>query len=108
MADKVWMGYVRVNGPAGIHDKVLMIHAVKRSTFVAKKIMKLADDSGTEVVGLPGCTDNKYAVRLPTSLIRYPNIGGALVAGLGREYIQPQRLVDTAAREEKEVVWMSI
>ena len=102
MADKTWMGYVRANGSAGIRNKILVIYTVECSAFVAKEIVRLADDSETEVVGFSGCTDNEYAVRLLISLIRHPNIGGVLAVGLGCEYVQPQWLADIAAKEEKE------
>ena len=108
MADKTWMGYVRANGSAGIRNKILVIYTVECSAFVAKEIVRLADDSETEVVGFSGCTDNEYAVRLLISLIRHPNIGGVLAVGLGCEYVQPQWLADIAAKEEKEAAWMFI
>ena len=82
MADKTWMGYVRANGSAGIRNKILVIYTVECSAFVAKEIVRLADDSETEVVGFSGCTDNEYAVRLLISLIRHPNIGGVLALSL--------------------------
>ena len=108
MADKTWMGYVRANGSAGIRNKILVIYTVECSAFVAKEIVRLADDSETEVVGFSGCTDNEYAVRLLISLIRHPNIGGVLAVGVGCEYVVPQWLADIERKEEKEAAWMFI
>lgn len=106
--EKTWLGYVREDGRMGIRNKILVIYTVECSSFAAKEIVRLADDSETEVVGFSGCTDNEYAVRLLISLIRHPNIGGVLAVGLGCEYVQPEWLADIAAKEGKEAAWMFI
>ncbi len=107
-AEKTWLGYARKNGSVGIRNKVLVIYTVECSSFVAKEIVRQAEDEETEVIGFSGCTDNQYAVRLLISLIRHPNVGGVLAVGLGCEYVQPDRLAGIAAKEGKEADWMSI
>lgn len=108
MTNKTWMGYVRKNGLMGIRNKILVIYTVECAAFVAKEIVRLADDSETEEVGFSGCTDNEYAVRILISLIRHPNIGAVLIVGLGCEYVQPQWLADIAEKEGKAAAWMFI
>lgn len=103
-----WMGYARKNGSIGIRNKVLVIYTVECSSFVAKEIVRLADDPETEVIGFSGCTDNEYAVRLLIALIRHPNVGAVLTVGLGCEYVQPKWLADIALSEGKEADWMFI
>lgn len=108
MTEQTWMGYVRKNGTMGIRNKILVIYTVECSSFVAKEIVRLADDSDVEVIGFSGCTDNEYAVRLLISLIRHPNVGGVLAVGLGCEYVQPEWLADIAQKEGREAAWMFI
>lgn len=103
-----WLGYARTNGTTGIRNKVLVIYTVECASFVAKEIVREIGDSETEVIGFSGCTDNEYAVRLLISLIRHPNVGAALMVGLGCEYVQPEWLADIALKEGKEAAWMSI
>ncbi|MEY8351835.1 UxaA family hydrolase [Lachnospiraceae bacterium 54-53] len=103
-----WQGYVRENGRLGIRNKILVIYTVECASFVAKEIVRRADDPETEVVGFSGCTDNEYAVRLLISLIRHPNVGAVLPVGLGCEYVQPEWLADIAKEEGKESAWMFI
>lgn len=105
---KQWLGYSRKNGSIGIRNKILVIYTVECSSYVAKEIVRLADDSETEVIGFSGCTDNEYAVRLLIALIRHPNVGAVLTVGLGCEYIQPQWLANIALQEGKEACWMFI
>lgn len=103
-----WLGYYRKNGFKGIRNKILVVYTVECASFVAKEIVRLAEDSETEVVGFSGCTDNEYAVRLMIALIRHPNVGAVLTVGLGCEYVQPQWLADIAIQEGKEAIWMFI
>lgn len=103
-----WLGYARKSGSKGVRNKILVIYTVECASFVAKEIVRLADDPETEVVGFSGCTDNEYAVRLLVSLIRHPNVGAVLTVGLGCEYVQPQWLADVAVQEEKEAFWLFI
>lgn len=103
-----WQGYARKDGRKGVRNKILVIYTVECSSFVAKEITRLAQNSEVETVGFAGCTDNEYAVRLLISLIRHPNIGGVLAVGLGCEYIQPEWLADIAREEGKVSRWMLI
>ena len=103
-----WQGYARQDGRKGIRNKVLVIYTVECSAFVAKEIVRRADNSEVEVIGFQGCTDNEYAVRLLISMIRHPNVGAVLAVGLGCEYVQPEWLADIARKEGKPADWMFI
>lgn len=103
-----WQGFLRKNGSVGIRNKVLVIYTVECSHFVAKEIARISDHADVECLGFSGCTDNEYAVRVLISLIRHPNVGGALVVGLGCEYIQPEWLAKIAADQGKQHAWMFI
>jgi len=103
-----WNAFLRKDGRKGIRNKILVIYTVECSSFVAKEIVRQANDSEVEVIGFSGCTDNEYAVRMLISMIRHPNIGGALVIGLGCEYIQPEWLANIAQQEGKAAEWFNI
>lgn len=106
--DCIWQGFHRKDGKKGIRNKVLVIYTVECASFVAKEIVRITNQSEVEVVGFSGCTDNEYAIRLLTSLIKHPNVGAVLVVGLGCEYIQPEWLSNIACEEGKETAWMFI
>lgn len=108
LADIKWNAFLRKNGSKGIRNKILVIYTVECASFVAKEIVKKIDDAEVEVIGFSGCTDNAYAVHLLISLIRHPNVGGALVVGLGCEYVQPEWLANIAAEEGKAAEWFNI
>lgn len=103
-----WNAFLRKDGRKGIRNKILVIYTVECSSFVAKEIVRQVNDSEVEVIGFSGCTDNEYAVRMLISMIRHPNIGGALVIGLGCEYIQPEWLANIAEQEGKAAEWFNI
>ncbi len=96
-----WKGYWRMEGAPGIRNKVLVIYTVECAAFVAKEIVRRANQRDIEVLGFEGCTDNAYAVRLLLALIRHPNVGAVLVVGLGCEYVQAAKLAETAERSGK-------
>lgn len=103
-----WKGYRRTDGRLGIRNKVLVVYTVACAAFVAKEIVRLADDSEVEVIGFEGCTDNAYAIRLLLALVRHPNVGGVLAVGLGCEYVQAERLAQAAQKAGRISGWMSI
>lgn len=103
-----WLGYLRQDGRKGIRNKILVMYTVECAAFVAKEIVRLAEDSEVEVVGFAGCTDNQYAVRLMGALLRHPNVGGALVVGLGCEYVQANRLAELTAISGRLSEWLLI
>ena len=101
-ADITWQGYLRRNGTKGIRNRVLVTYTVECASFVAEEIARAAEDrKNVEVIGFRGCWDNAYAVRLLISLLRHPNVGAALVVGLGCEHIQADKLAALAAQEGK-------
>jgi altronate hydrolase len=103
-----WKGYKRLDGRIGIRNKILVIYTVECSMFVANEIVRQLDDSEIECIGFKGCTDNEYAVRMISALIKHPNVGGALIIGLGCEYLQPKRFAEIASKSGKESSWFYI
>ncbi len=93
-----WEGYLRQDKSKGIRNKILVVYTVACSSYVAKEIVRQINHSDVEVIGFEGCTDNAYAIRLLTSLIVHPNVGGILAIGLGCEYTQANRLAETAQK----------
>lgn len=87
-----WQGYLRPDGRKGIRNIVLVLYTVECAKHVAHKIAYGEDQ--THVIGFPGCYDNPYAIRLMLALARHPNIGGALVVGLGCEFTRPAQLAE--------------
>ena len=102
LAGITWQGYSRRNGTKGIRNRVLVVYTVECASFVAEEIARAAEDkNNVEVIGFRGCWDNAYAVRLLISLLRHPNVGAALVVGLGCEHTQADKLAAIAAQEGK-------
>ncbi len=93
-----WEGYLRHDKSKGIRNKILVVYTVACSSYVAKEIVRRLNHLDVEVIGFEGCTDNAYAIRLLTSLIVHPNVGGILAIGLGCEYTQADRLAKTAQK----------
>ncbi len=93
-----WEGYLRQDKSKGIRNKILVIYTVACSSHVAKEIVRRLNHSDVEVIGFEGCTGNAYAVRLLTSLIVHPNVGGILAVGLGCEYTRADRLAKVAQK----------
>jgi altronate dehydratase large subunit len=87
-----WQGYLRPDGRKGIRNLILVLYTVECAKHVAHQITY--GEEQTHVIGFPGCYDNPYAIRLMLALARHPNIGGALVVGLGCEFTRPAQLAD--------------
>ncbi len=100
-ADTLWQGYLRRDGTMGIRNKVLVMYTVECASFVAEEITRTAGDRDVEVIGFRGCWDNAFAVRLLIALLRHPNVGAALIVGLGCEHIQADKLAAIAKGEGK-------
>ncbi len=108
LEDLSFEGYQRKNGRPGIRNRVLVVYTVKCAEFVARQIVERVNSCDVELVGFDGCTDNQYAINMLIALIRHPNVGAALIVGLGCEYIQPEWLSDIATNEGKLSSWMFI
>ncbi|GAB3815862.1 UxaA family hydrolase [Tessaracoccus terricola] len=103
-----WLGYQRPDGSLGIRNRVLVVYTVECAHFVADEIVRACADNDVEVVGFAGCTDNEYAIRLLGALLRHPNVGAALLVGLGCEYLQPDKLAALADETGRPTTWFRI
>jgi altronate dehydratase large subunit len=101
-----WQGYLRPDGRKGIRNLLLVVYTVECSKHVAHAIAEGEPD--VHVIGFPGCYDNQYAVRLMLALGRHPNVGAALVVGLGCEYTQPQRIAEVVAASGRPAEWFYV
>jgi altronate hydrolase len=104
--DITWQGFLRPDGRKGIRNLVLVIYTVECAKFVAHQIA--AGEDQTHVIGFPGCYDNPYAIRLMLALARHPNIGAALVVGLGCEFTRPAKLAEEIAKSGRPAEWFYI
>lgn len=101
-----WQGFLRPDGRKGIRNLVLVIYTVECAKHVAHQIAYGEDQ--THVIGFPGCYDNPYAIRLMLALARHPNVGAALVVGLGCEFTRPAKLVEEIRKSERPAEWFYI
>jgi len=104
--DMVWQGYLRPDGRKGIRNLVLVMYTVECAKHVAHQIAY--GEAQTHVIGFPGCYDNPYAIRLMLALARHPNVGAALVVGLGCEFTRPQQLAEKIAESGRPTEWFYI
>ena len=101
-----WVGYQRPDGRKGIRNVILVLYTVECAKHIAHEMARDADD--VHVIGFPGCYDNAYAVRLMLALARHPNVGAALVVGLGCEYTQPEKLCAKILESGRPAEWFYI
>ncbi len=101
-----WTGYLRADGRKGVRNTVLVVYTVECAKHVAHAIAEGEPD--VHVIGFPGCYDNQYAVRLILALARHPNVGAALIVGLGCEYTQPRRIAEVVAESGRPAEWFYI
>lgn len=106
MADYSWQGYLRPDGRKGIRNLILVMYTVECAKFVAHQIAN--GEEHTHVIGFPGCYDNPYAIRLMLALARHPNVGGALVVGLGCEFTRPAQLAEVVRESGRPAEWFYI
>ncbi len=101
-----WQGYLRPDGRKGIRNLVLVIYTVECAKHVAHQIASGEDQ--THVIGFPGCYDNPYAIRLMLALARHPNVGAALIVGLGCEFTRPTQLAEVVRASGRPAEWFYI
>ncbi len=106
MKELNWQGYLRPDGRKGIRNLVLVMYTVECAKFVAHQIA--ANEEQTHVIGFPGCYDNPYAIRLMLALARHPNVGAALVVGLGCEFTRPAQLAEKVRESGRPAEWFYI
>ena len=106
MREETWTGYLRPDGRKGIRNLALVIYTVECARYVGHAIAE--GESGTHIIGFPGCYDNPYAIRLMLALARHPNVGGVLSVGLGCEYIQPARIAEAVRQSGRSAEWFTI
>jgi len=86
-------GYRRPDGATGVRNHVVVMPGVLCADVAARKI---ADDTGAAYLQNPyGCgqtrADNERTLHILSGLIANPNVYGALIVGLGCEFLGEER-----------------
>ena len=76
-------GYRRSDGRVGIRNHVLVVHTVKCSEHVARKICQ--GTPGTQLLGYDSCFADPYGYRIVAQLAGHPNVAGVLFVSHGCE-----------------------
>ena len=94
------LGYVRPDGQMGIRDHLAVIYTVECAKVVAAKIAQ--QFPGAQLFGRrTGCMASQPMFDKLVALGRHPNVGAALVVGLGCEYIEAEAVAAAIAASGK-------
>ena len=77
-------GYLRADGRKGIRNTLIVAYLVECAHHVAREIVLPFRGRDVHVIGFPGCYPNEYSQRMMEALCTHPNVGGALLLGLGQ------------------------
>jgi altronate dehydratase len=101
--DATFMGYHRGKGRAGIRNLAVVVSTVGCANFVVNRIA--ADTGAIPIIHEQGCLqlgDDLRTTKLQLQrVLQHPNVGGALVVGLGCEAVQPSTVIP---HEENRVI----
>ena len=93
--EATFMGYRRPAGRAGVRNLALVVSTVGCANFVVNRIA--AQTGAIPIVHEQGCLQlgsDLRTTRLQLSkVLQHPNVGGALVVGLGCEAVQPETVI---------------
>lgn len=96
-------GYLRDDGRKGIRNVVAVIYTVECAHHVARLVVNAFPGQPVHLIGFPGCYPNDYADRMMRQLATHPNVGAALIVGLGCESFNRRGLEDTVAASGRPV-----
>jgi len=103
-----WCGYRRADGRIGVRNHVAVVSTVLCSAEVSRDIacatgaMRVTHEAGCGELG----PEKEHTERMVRGALTHPNVGAALVVGLGCEQIDPARLV--ASVKDRPVQYVSI
>lgn len=101
-------GYRRADGSVGVRNHVVAVSTVLCSSEVTRDIaratgaMAITHEGGCGELG----AEREHAERMLRGVLRHPNVGAALIVGLGCEQIEPERLAQEVSN--KPVRFLSI
>lgn len=101
-------GYRRADGRVGVRNHVVAVSTVLCSSEVTREIaratgaMAITHEGGCGELG----PEKEHTERMLRGVLSHPNVGAALVVGLGCEQIEPERLVRVVS--DKPVRFLSI
>jgi len=89
-----FLGYRRDNGAVGVRNHVVIMPGVVCASVAARKIVQAVP--GTVYLHNPnGCgqspADTETTLKIMTGLLANPNVFGAVIVGLGCEFLQKER-----------------
>lgn len=96
-------GYLRADGRKGIRNVVVVIYTVECAHHVARLVVNQFPDQPVHLIGFPGCYPNDYADRMMKRLATHPNVGAALIVGLGCESFNRRSLEQEVAASGRPV-----
>lgn len=96
-------GYLRDDGRKGIRNVVAVIYTVECAHHVARLVVNAFPGQPVHLIGFPGCYPNDYADRMMKRLATHPNVGAALIVGLGCESFNRRGLEETVAASGRPV-----
>jgi len=96
-------GYLRADGRKGIRNVVVVIYTVECAHHVARLVVSQFPDQPVHLIGFPGCYPNDYADRMMKRLATHPNVGAALIVGLGCESFNRRSLEQEIAASGRPV-----
>jgi altronate dehydratase large subunit len=103
-------GYRRADGSVGVRNHVVAVSTVLCSSEVTRDIaratgaMAITHEGGCGELG----AEKEHTERMLRGVLRHPNVGAALIVGLGCEQIEPERLAKAAAMADKPIRFLSI
>ena len=96
-------GYLRADGRKGIRNIVAVIYTVECAHHVARLVVNQFHGQPVHLIGFPGCYPNDYADRIMKRLATHPNVGAALIVGLGCESFNRRSLEEAVAASGRPV-----
>jgi altronate dehydratase large subunit len=89
-----FLGYRRADGRVGVRNHVAVVSTVLCSSAVIRQIAEVT--GAMAVTHEAGCgelgPEKEHTERVLRGVVTHPNVGAALVVGLGCEQIEPERL----------------
>jgi altronate dehydratase large subunit len=105
-ADATYEGYLRDDGRVGIRDVTVVAYLVECARTVADAIAAGIDD--VHVIGFGGCYPSTYAELMLERLCTHPNVGAVVLASLGCEGFDRERLATVVEASGRPVTTLVI
>lgn len=101
------LGYQRPDGQVGIRNHIALVYTNDCSKVTARHVAAIAPN--THVFGWPhGCHWSQDAFNKLVALCSHPNVGGAVIFGIGCERIRAADVAAQVAKTGKPTAWVNI